>query len=134
MKTSIEMVEISRLRNYLNPNYLDYYNPEDVAFMLMALTAMSAKYEILGFINPHLNGGQMTIRFLIEPCNNAVNQGYDLRGLFEFMKGIIEIDEIKKTEFQSYVDDISDLFNLGGGFEDEDEDLPINNEMEIYKD
>jgi hypothetical protein len=121
MKTQIKVVEISRLKDFANPHYLDYSSEDDAARMLLTLNGMNAKYEAVAYVNPELYGGTVFIRFFIEPDSNTIKHGYEIHSVYEYWKHNINTDGKKRAEFKSYVEDISDLFNLGGGFKSVEE-------------
>lgn len=116
MKTQIKVVEISSLQDFENPNYLDFNNEDDAARMLVTLHGMKTRFEAVAYVDPEFYGGTVFIRFFIEPDSNTIKHGYEIHSVYEYWKHNLETDRKKRVEFKSYVEDISDLFNLGGGF------------------
>ena len=114
MKTKILVVKNESDLPTANTNYLDFYNGEEAATLLLALNWYKTKYEVTSFttqIPLDLDiQDQTVIRIFIGPNANSIKQGFDLFDKVKFTEELIRVDAYRRAEFAALVEELNGLF------------------------
>lgn len=119
----------------MQSNTLEVYNSEDFAVMTMALKGSNFEYEVTSYPRH----GYVVVEFDIKPVSNPIQQGFEIKAVFNTIKSLIETDSKLKDEYHQLIAASDIYFNIevpendfidGVKYEPEDDVYPENMELD----